>query len=48
MEFRDSDVESDEDYFIDGEGEEEEEDEESKEEKLIKDFVQDIKNGWVG
>ena len=47
MDFRDSDVESDEDYFIDGEGEEEE-DEESEEEKLIKEFVQDIKNGWVG
>ena len=45
MEFRDSDVESDEEYFVEGEGEEEKEDEETEEEKLMREFVEDIKNG---
>ena len=35
-------------FFVHGEGEEEEEDEESEEDKMIKEFVRDIKNGWVG
>ena len=48
--FRDSDVESDDEYFMEGEEEEEEEGEpeekeETDEEKEIKDLVRDIKNG---
>ena len=47
--FRDSDVESDDEYFMEGEEEEEEgepeEKEETDEEKEIKDLVRDIKNG---